>query len=58
MDIAVEEASPDQFMPLLEGYQDRRRYIGRYGLLDVFHFDFYSVLSAKLNGVKTKTIAM
>ncbi len=48
MDIDVEEASPDQFLPLPGGYEDRRRFVGRYGVLDVFHFDFYSVALGKI----------
>jgi hypothetical protein len=49
MGIPVEQASPDEFLPLPAGYQDRHRYIGRFGNLDVFHFDFYSVALAKLH---------
>jgi hypothetical protein len=41
--IPIERASPDQFIPLPAGYKDRKRFIERYGSLDVFHFDFYSV---------------
>jgi hypothetical protein len=47
--IPVEEASPDQFIPLPVGYEDRHQFIGRYGSLDVFHFDFYSVALSKLH---------
>jgi hypothetical protein len=45
----VELASPEQFIPLPAGFEDRRQYIGRYGLLDVFHFDFYSMALAKIH---------
>ena len=48
MELPVEQASPDEFLPLPRGYQDRRRFVGRYGALDVFHFDFYSVALGKL----------
>ena len=48
MELAVEQASPDEFLPLPDGYEDRRRYVGRYGNLQVFHFDLYSVALAKL----------
>lgn len=47
--IPVELASPEQFIPLPVGFQDRRRYVGRYGLLDVFHFDFFSIALAKIH---------
>lgn len=30
------------------GYRDRCRFIGRYGLLDVFHFDLYSTALSKI----------
>jgi hypothetical protein len=46
---AVEQASPDQFIPLPTGYADRCQFIGRFGHLDVFHFDFYSVALSKLH---------
>lgn len=47
--LSVEQASPDQFIPLPQGYQNRHQFIGRYGSLDVFHFDFYSVALSKLS---------
>jgi len=36
-------------MPLPKGYQDRHQFIGRYGLLDLFHFDFYSIALSKIH---------
>jgi hypothetical protein len=45
----VELASPEQFIPLPAGFENRRLYIGRYGSLDVFHFDFYSMALAKIH---------
>ena len=47
--LPVEQASPDQFIPLPNGYQERHQFIGRYGSLDVFHFDFYSIALSKLH---------
>ena len=47
--VPVELASPEQFIPLPAGFQDRRRYVRRYGSLDVFHFDFYSIALAKIH---------
>jgi len=49
MGIPVELASPEQFIPLPAGFQDRRQFVGRYGSLDVFHFDFYSIALAKVH---------
>ncbi len=44
----VEEASPGDFIPLPAGYQDRALFVGRYGQLDVFHFDPYSTALSKI----------
>jgi len=44
----VEEASPGDFIPLPAGYQERAVFVGRYGQLDVFHFDFYSTALSKI----------
>lgn len=57
MRLPIEQASPDEFLPLPLGYQDRRRYIGRYGGLEVFHFDFYSVALGKLQRGNDKDYA-
>lgn len=47
--VPVKLASPEQFIPLPAGYHDRRRFVARYGSLDVFHFDFYSIALAKIH---------
>lgn len=57
LQVPVEQASPDQFIPLPTGYQDRHQFIGRYGLLDVFHFDFYSIALSKLHRGNEKDFA-
>jgi hypothetical protein len=44
----VEEASPGDFIPLPAGYQERALFVGRYGQLDVFHFDPYSTALSKI----------
>lgn len=49
MSVSIEEAGPDDFIPLPRGYQERRQFIGRFANLDVFHFDFYSVALSKLH---------
>jgi hypothetical protein len=48
LDINVEFASPRDFIPLPAGWRERSIYIGRYGPLDVFHFDLYSVALSKI----------
>lgn len=44
----IEEASPQDFIPLPIGYEERAKFIGRFGQLDVFHFDLYSVALSKI----------
>ncbi len=48
LSINVEEASPGDFIPLPAGYRERSLYIGRFGSLDVFHFDLYSTALSKI----------
>ncbi|GMQ77869.1 MAG: hypothetical protein BMS9Abin02_0360 [Anaerolineae bacterium] len=55
--LSIEQASPDQFIPLPRGYRDRHQFIGRYGSIDVFHFDFYSVALSKLHRGNEKDFA-
>ncbi len=47
--IPVEQASPGDFIPLPAGYEVRHDFVGRYGQVDVFHFDFYSVALGKIH---------
>ena len=56
LDLPVEQVSPAEFLPLPAGYEDRRRYIGRFGALDVFHFDPYSVALSKLERMADKDL--
>lgn len=49
MGLAWEVASPDQFMALPKGYQQRHIYIDRYELIEVFHFDLYSTALSKIS---------
>lgn len=48
LDINIELASPDQFVPALPGWQERSRFIARHGLLDFYHYDFYGQAFAKV----------
>ncbi len=48
LSLNIEEASPAEFIPLPSGHQERSQYIGRYGQLDVFHFDLYSSALSKI----------
>ena len=46
--INVEQVSPADFIPLPGGYRDRSEFVGRFGGLDVFHFDLYSTALSKI----------
>ena len=48
LSLNIEEASPAEFIPLPSGHQERSQYIGRYGQIDVFHFDLYSIALSKI----------
>lgn len=48
LQINVELASPGHFIPLPAGWKDRARHVGRFGLVDVFHFDLYSTALSKI----------
>jgi hypothetical protein len=57
LDINVEEVSPGDFIPLPAGYSDRHVFIGRYGQVDVFHFDFYSTALSKIERGQRQDLA-
>ena len=48
LDVNVELASPSDFIPELPGWRDRSPHVGRFGRLDVHHFDPYSQALAKI----------
>jgi hypothetical protein len=48
LDINIELASPDLFIPELPGWQDRSPFIARHGQLDFHHYDPYSQALAKI----------
>jgi len=48
LDINVELASPDQFIPAIPGWRERSLFIGIYGLIDFLHYDPYGQALAKL----------
>lgn len=48
LQVAVEEVSPADFIPLPQGTEQRHRYLGRKGELEVFAFDPVSTALAKL----------
>ena len=48
LDINIELASPDLFIPELPGWEERSPFIARYGQLDFLHYDPYSQVLAKI----------
>jgi len=48
LNISVEPAGPADFIPLPEGWEERSRFIGRYGRLDVYTFDPISTALSKI----------
>lgn len=44
----IELASPDDFIPAVPGWELRSVFIERVGVVDFFHFDFYTQALAKL----------
>ncbi len=48
LDVSVELAAPDDFLPALSGWVERSEFIARYGEIDFFHYDFYAQALSKL----------
>ncbi len=48
LDMNVELAAPDDFVPALPGWQSRSRFIARHGTTDFLHYDFYAQALAKI----------
>ena len=48
LDINIELAAPDQFVPALPGWQNRSHFITQHGQLGFYHYDFYGQALSKL----------
>lgn len=48
LDVNVELAAPDQFIPALPGWRERSSFIATHGSVEFFHYDLYSQALAKL----------
>ena len=46
--INVELAAPSDFLPSLKQWRERSRFIGKYGQLEIYHYDFISQALSKL----------
>jgi len=56
MQINVEFASPGDFIPLPSQWEMHAQYVGRYGGVDVFYFDFYSIALSKIERGNSRDI--
>lgn len=56
LDMNVELASPDDFIPALPGWRERSRFIVRHGEVDFFHYDFYGQALAKIERGHTQDL--
>jgi hypothetical protein len=57
LDINVELACPDQFIPPLPGWQERSPFIVRHRHLDFYHYDLYSQALAKIERGHPRDVA-
>ncbi|MBI6545269.1 MAG: hypothetical protein HY692_00655 [Cyanobacteria bacterium NC_groundwater_1444_Ag_S-0.65um_54_12] len=57
LDINIELAAPDDFIPALPGWRERSAFIGRFGTLDFFHYDFYAQALAKIERGHARDLA-
>jgi hypothetical protein len=48
LDLNVELASPDHFIPAIPGWQERSLFIARHGPVEFFHYDPYGQALSKL----------
>jgi hypothetical protein len=48
LEINVELAAPDQFIPELPGWKERSSFITRQGRLSFYHYDFYAQALSKI----------
>ncbi len=57
LQVNVELAAPDQFVPELPGWQERSPFVGQYGALAVYHYDPYAQALAKLERGHNQDVA-
>lgn len=57
LDVNIELASPDQFIPELSGWRDRSQFIAKHGPVEFYHCDFYSQALAKIERGHSRDLA-
>ena len=48
LEINIELAAPDQFIPALPGWEERSTFIAQEGALSFYHYDFYAQALSKI----------
>lgn len=48
LQVNIELASPDNFMPALPNWEDRSQFIATYNCIDFYHYDFYAQALSKI----------
>jgi hypothetical protein len=56
LNINIKFASPGDFIPLPHNWESLSRFVGRYGSIDVFYFDFYSIALSKIDRGNTRDL--
>jgi len=56
LQLNIEVASPKDFMPVPNQWETWSQYVGRYGSVDVFYFDFYSIALSKIDRGTTRDL--
>lgn len=56
LDINVELACPDQFIPAIPGWRERSVFIGQYGAIKFYHYDPYGQALSKLHRGHTRDL--
>ena len=57
LQINIEFAAPGDFIPLPLQWEAHAQFVGRYGSIDVFYFDFYSIALSKIERGNNRDIA-
>lgn len=57
LNLNVELAAPDDFVPQLPGWRDRSQWISTHGRIDFYHYDYYGQALAKIERGLTKDVS-
>lgn len=57
LEMNIELAAPDNFIPMIDGWEERSPLVGAEGLLSFHHYDFYSQALAKIERGHSRDIS-